>query len=101
MRLLLAAPILLILVLFALSNIQPVALAFWPTELDLRLPLSLVVLAAMAIAFVAGGLLVWSETLRQRRRARRAETAVKLLEARLLEAGSTARLTIAATPPVR
>lgn len=101
MRLLLAAPILLILVLFALSNTQPVALAFWPTELDLRLPLSLVVLAAMAIAFVAGGLLVWSEALRQRRRARRAETAVKLLEARLLEAGSAARLPLSDAPPLR
>lgn len=101
MRLVFAAPFLLILVLFALSNTQPVALAFWPTELDLRLPLSLAVLAAMAIAFVAGGLLVWSEALRQRRRARRAETAVKLLEARLLEEKPRAPLALSAAPRLR
>ncbi len=99
MRLLLAAPFLLILVLFALSNTAPVALGFWPTDLALRLPLSLAVLAAMAIAFVAGGLLVWGEALRQRRRARRAENAARLLEARLLEAGPRARLPLPAEPP--
>lgn len=99
MRLLLAGPFLLILVLFALSNIQPVALGFWPTDLTLTLPLSVAVLAAMAIAFIAGGLLVWSETLRQRMRARRAESAVRLLEARLLQAGQT-RIPLAG-PPLR
>lgn len=87
MRLLLAGLFLLILVLFALSNIQPVVLGFWPTDLALTLPLSVAVLAGMAMAFIAGGLLVWSETLRQRMRARRAESAVRLLQARLLEAG--------------
>lgn len=99
MRPLLAAPFLVIVVLFALSNTEPVSLAFWPTELRLRLPLALAVLAAMAIAFIAGGLLVWSEALRQRRRARRAETAVKLLEARLLEAGPNVPLPV--TPRLR
>ena len=100
MRLLIAAPFLLIVVLFALSNTQPVALGFWPTDLALRIPLSLAVLGAMAIAFVAGGLLAWGETLRQRRRARRAETAAKLLEARLVEAGPRARLALPAEPPM-
>jgi len=83
MRLVIAAPFLLLLVLFALSNTTPVALGLWPTDLALRLPLSLAVLAGMALAFVAGALLVWGETLRQRRRARRAEARVRLLEARL------------------
>lgn len=83
MRLLIAAPFLLLLVLFALSNTGPVALGLWPTGLVLRLPLSLAVLAGMALAFLAGALLVWGETLRQRRRARRAEARVRLLEAQL------------------
>ncbi|MGH7067087.1 MAG: lipopolysaccharide assembly protein LapA domain-containing protein [Acetobacteraceae bacterium] len=99
MRLLLAAPFLLILVLFALSNTGEVAIAFWPTPVHFHLPLSLAVIAAMALAFLAGGLLVWAEALRQRRRARRAEAAVRLLEARLLAAGPSARLELPAGQP--
>ncbi|HTU55043.1 MAG TPA: lipopolysaccharide assembly protein LapA domain-containing protein [Acetobacteraceae bacterium] len=83
MRLVIASPFLLLLVLFALSNTAPVSLGLWPTDLAVRLPLSLAVLAGMAIAFLAGALLVWTETLRQRARARRAEARARLLEARL------------------
>ncbi len=92
MRFVLAAPFLLILVIFALSNTGEVAIAFWPTGIHFRLPLSLAVLAGMAASFLAGGLLVLAEALRQRRRARRAEAAAKLLEARLLAAGPAGRL---------
>jgi lipopolysaccharide assembly protein A len=53
----------------------------WPTDFSLELPLSLAILAAMAIAFLVGGLLVWFSALAQRRRARRAELEVRLLEA--------------------
>ncbi len=83
MRLVIAAPFLLLLVLFALSNTASVSFSLWPTGLAVKLPVSLAVLAGMAVAFLAGALLVWSETLRQRRRARRAEARVQLLEARL------------------
>ncbi|MGH7102575.1 MAG: lipopolysaccharide assembly protein LapA domain-containing protein [Acetobacteraceae bacterium] len=96
MRLILAAPFLLILVIFALSNTGEVAIAFWPTGINFHLPLSLAVLAGMALAFVAGGLLVWAEALRQRRRARRAEAAARLLEARLLAAEPARRLVLPA-----
>ncbi|MDA8049994.1 MAG: LapA family protein [Rhodospirillales bacterium] len=98
MRLLLATPFLLLLVLFALSNTEPVALGLWPTDLGFRLPLSLAVLGAMAIAFLAGGLLVWSEALRQRRRAKRAEASARLLETRLLNAAPTTPLILPAEP---
>lgn len=80
MRLLLALPFLLLLVLFALSNTAPARLTLWPTNYALQAPLSLAVLGAMAIAFLAGGTLVWLSELGQRRRAKRAEQAVRLLE---------------------
>ena len=80
MRLLIAAPFLLLLVLFALSNSAPVSLGLWPTGLHLAAPLSLVVLVAAAVAFLAGALLVWVNELGQRRRARRAEASVRKLE---------------------
>ncbi len=85
MRLLIALPLLLLLVLFALSNQAPVRLGIWPTDYALQLPLSLAILGAMAIAFLAGGLLVWVSSLAQRRRARRAEHSVRLLEAQVQE----------------
>lgn len=80
MRLLIAAPFLLLLVLFALTNRAPVTLGLWPTGISLQAPLSLVILAAAAIAFLVGGLLVWVNELGQRRRARRAEAQLRKLE---------------------
>ena len=80
MRLLISLPILLLLVLFALSNTAPVEIGVWPTGLSLHAPLSLVVLSGMAIAFLLGGVLVWFTELGQRRRARRAERTIRMLE---------------------
>jgi lipopolysaccharide assembly protein A len=85
MRLLISLPLLLLLVLFALSNTEPVRLGLWPTDYALQAPLSLAVLGGMAIAFLAGGAIVWISELGQRRRARQAEQAVRLLEAQVQE----------------
>ncbi len=85
MRLLIALPLLGILVVFALSNTAPVPLRFWPTDYALELPLSLAVLAGLAIAFLVGAPIVWMSELAQRRRARRAEQTVRLLEAQVQE----------------
>ena len=85
MRLLIGLPLLLLLVLFALSNTAPVRLQLWPTDYALEIPLSLAVLGATALAFIAGGTTVWVSELAQRRRARRAEHAVRLLEAQVQE----------------
>jgi lipopolysaccharide assembly protein A len=85
MRLLIALPLLLLLVLFALSNRQSVSLHVWPTDYAATLPLSLAVLGGMALAFIAGGFLVWVSELVQRRRARQAERTVRLLEAQVQE----------------
>ncbi len=81
MRLVIGIPLLLLMVVFALSNRASVTLGFWPTDFSLEMPLSLAILAAMAIAFLVGGLIVWFSVLAQRNRARRAEQAVRLLEA--------------------
>jgi putative membrane protein len=80
MRFLLAIPVLIAIALFAVSNRQPVAIGFWPTDLDLVVPLSGAVLAVAAFAFLVGGILVWLTELRVRRRARRAEARVEVLE---------------------
>src|ERR1700761_47993 len=71
------------LVLFALSNTEMVKLGLWPTDYGLEVHLSLAILVAMAIAFLLGALVVWMSELGQRRRARRAERTVRLLEAQV------------------
>jgi lipopolysaccharide assembly protein A len=96
MRLLITLPFLLLLVLFALSNAVPVRLRLWPADYALELPLSLAILGGMAIAFLFGGALVWLSELAQRRRARKAEHAVRLLEAEVQ--GLKARLPVVPPP---
>ncbi len=71
------------LVLFALSNTEIVSLGLWPTDYSVEVHLSVAVLVAMAIAFLLGALVVWFSELSQRRRARRAERTVRLLEAQI------------------
>jgi uncharacterized integral membrane protein len=85
LRLIIAIPLLLLLVLFALSNTREVALTLWPTDYSLELPLSLEILGGMALAFFLGAVIVWVSAVGQRRRARRAEHAVRLLEAQVQE----------------
>jgi uncharacterized integral membrane protein len=98
MRILLAAPILLLLVLFALSNQQTVRLGIWPTDFAVDAPLSLTVLVAMAAAFVLGALTLWFSALAARRRARRAEYQARLLEAQVQQLQARLKTPPAAAP---
>jgi uncharacterized integral membrane protein len=85
LRVIIGLPLLIVLVVFALSNAEPVRLGIWPTDYTLQTPLSVAVLIGAAIAFLLGGFLVWLNELGQRRRARRAEENVRVLEERLEE----------------
>jgi len=83
LRLILTIPLLLLLALFAGSNRAPVTLRLWPTDYAATLPLSLAILGAALLAFLAGGMFVWIGTLSRRRQLRRLEETVRLLEDRL------------------
>ena len=83
--LLLTAVLLLLLVLFAISNTEAVQLQLWPLDLAWQLPLAGAVLGAAAIAFVLGALVAWGGALRYRRRAWKMQRAAQLLEAELAE----------------
>jgi uncharacterized integral membrane protein len=85
LRALIFAPLLFVLVLFALSNPQVVHLGLWPTDFMVDLPLSITVLLAMAVAFVLGSTLLWFSAVGARMRARRAESKVRMLEAQVAE----------------
>jgi uncharacterized integral membrane protein len=84
-RLLLSAPLALLLVLFGLSNRHMVALKLWPFDLEWDMPLAVAVLLAAALAFLLGAGIAWASSLPHRRRARRMEAAAHLLEAELNE----------------
>jgi len=85
LRALIALPFLFVLVLFALSNRQPVTLGLWPTEFAMTIPVSAAILLGMAGAFLLGALFVWIPALGVRRRARRFERAANRLQAQLAE----------------
>jgi len=85
MRLLIGIPLLALIVLFTLSNTQLVQLGLWPLDYRLELPLSVAILTGMAMAFLAGGLIVWLGALGQRRRARDAAHTIRLLEAQIAQ----------------
>ena len=83
MRVLLAAPVLIVLIVFALSNRQVVQLGLWPTDIMVDLPLSVTVLLASGLFFIAGALMTWGASVAMRGRAKRAERTVRQLEAEI------------------
>ncbi|HWT08752.1 MAG TPA: lipopolysaccharide assembly protein LapA domain-containing protein [Roseomonas sp.] len=72
MRWLVFLPFAGLVVLFALSNRQPVELRLWPFDLVWQAPLSVAVLVAAAVAFLVGAGIVWVSGIPQRSRARAA-----------------------------
>jgi uncharacterized integral membrane protein len=82
-RWIVGVPLLVLMVLFALSNTEPVRLGLFPLgHLPFEIPASVAILGAMGIGFFLGGLRLWFTALHHRRAARRAEEAVRLLEAK-------------------
>lgn len=83
MRWLVILPLLMLLVLFALSNREAVALRLWPFDLSLVAPIGVAMLVLAAVGFLLGAFVAWAGSLGARRRARRIERAAKALEAEL------------------
>ena len=98
--LLLLLPLLLLLVLFGLSNRQEVALELWPFDLAWVVPLSVAMLILAALAFLFGAAVGSAGALSWRRRARRLEEAARVLEAELAEHRARAAKDVGPVPPV-
>ena len=103
MRFLLAVPVLIILVAFALCIRQVVQLGLWPTDIVVNAPLSITILVASGLFFIVGALMTWGAGMVTASRARHAERTVRQLEAevRALRAQprSAAAGTAMALPP--
>lgn len=66
-------PITVIAVIFAISNLNDIAVGFWPLEGTFSLPLYIAVLASFVVGFVCGGVVLWFSAGKVRRRARKFE----------------------------
>ena len=76
----------LVLVLFAVSNREPVSIGIEPFPFTLELPLYGGIFASLVLGFILGGIGAWIGGRRTRRRARQAEAEAKRLKAELAEA---------------
>ncbi|MCW2235802.1 LapA family protein [Azospirillum canadense] len=83
--LIITVPIAIAAVLFAISNRGVVTLSLWPLPFTLDAPVYLATLVALAVGFLAGGIVAWNAQRRHRRRARRSTDRVFYLERELKE----------------
>ena len=98
--LILLLPVLVVLVLFGLSNRQEVALSLWPFDLAWMVPVSTAMLVLAAVAFLFGAAVTWASALSWRRQARRYREAARTLEAELSEHRARAAKDVGPVPPV-
>jgi len=110
---LIAGPLIVLAVLFALSNRGTVELSIWPLPFTLPAPIYLVALGGLAVGFFAGGVVAWFGAGRARARARAAERTVrardveledlrrKVKEAELSEARQKATPSTPSTPEAK
>lgn len=73
-------PITLVVVVFAVSNRESVALDLWPFRFEAQLPLFLLVLGTLLVGFLIGAGVMWWSSGAQRQRARAARREVTALE---------------------
>jgi uncharacterized integral membrane protein len=83
LKYIIAIPVLIVLVAFALSNRENVNLHLWPTDYAVEVALSVAVLIAMGFGFLVGALMLWFSAVAAKGRARRAERARDRLQADL------------------
>ncbi|WP_207460191.1 lipopolysaccharide assembly protein LapA domain-containing protein [Azospirillum sp. SYSU D00513] len=79
-------PIMLVAVLFAVSNRETVTFALWPLPFTLEAPIYLATLLALALGFIAGGFVAWNSQRGYRRRSRWQSNRIGYLERDLKEA---------------
>jgi putative membrane protein len=90
-------PLLLVMVLFALSNREPLRIGLFPLGQLPGIPACVIILLALGLGYFLGGLRVRIAELRHRRAAKHAQQAMRLMEAKHQEvrlspgAGATSR----------
>ncbi|MCO6417653.1 LapA family protein [Siccirubricoccus sp. KC 17139] len=98
-RLILLAPLLILLVLFGLSNREEVALRLWPFDLAWAVPLSVAVLLIAAVFFLFGAFIAWAAALPYRRRAKALENTNRILQGEVAELRAKEAREVGPVPP--
>lgn len=73
---LVSIPIFLAAACFFVANRGPATLSLWPLDVELTLPLYVIVLSALFLGLLAGALIAWCVTLPHRFEARRLRKAL-------------------------
>lgn len=79
-------PIILVAVLFALSNRDPVSLALWPLPFEIVLPVYLAVLLPAGLGFAIGGVVAWVSAAKARKEVKRRRSQVAELSEEVVKA---------------
>jgi uncharacterized integral membrane protein len=87
-----AAPIVILVVLFAVSNREPTTLRLRPFPFDLTIPIWLLTLIELFVGFLLGAIVTWIGDRRRRRETRLLVRRVSELEQSLAAAQSQAEL---------
>ena len=82
-RWLVTALVAVLLVIFAVSNRQPVEVTFWPFAMTISSALSIVILGAVVLAFLVGQFVAWLGAQRWRQEARAKQRRIEALEREL------------------
>ncbi|HLO76923.1 MAG TPA: lipopolysaccharide assembly protein LapA domain-containing protein [Magnetospirillum sp.] len=96
---LLALPLSLLAVVFAVANRHDLRLDLWPLPWSLDLPVYLAVLGPLVLGMVLGGLATWLAGHRTRTAARHHRRRAESLERQLTAAGGAASASAPALPP--
>ena len=92
-------PVAVAVIVFAVSNREPIEVDFWPAPYSVTLPLFSVVLGSVLIGFCLGGAIAWISAAPRRRRERtlardlaKVERELALLNERLAQEDASAAL---------
>ncbi len=75
----------LIAVVFAVSNRQAISISLWPFDAAIEAPLGLIVLAALALGLLLGGVVVWLSMLPHHFMSKRLQRDLRLVQNQLEE----------------
>lgn len=79
LSLIITIPLALLAISFAISNRTTVILELWPLPFTVTAPMYLLVLGAIAVGFLAGGIVVWLAQHKYRKEARQNRSRVAVL----------------------
>ncbi|HEX4504399.1 MAG TPA: LapA family protein [Alphaproteobacteria bacterium] len=81
-----AAPIVILVLWFALSNLNAITLRLWPLPFDLTIPIAFLTLIQLFIGFLLGAIVTWIGDRHRRRENKRLNRRTAELEQSLAEA---------------